>query len=164
MYSFSCPFRNSLIAFSSAGNFLTTLPRVPSVAAVSQPAGLAPGEESPGVSLLPAVICCCGVFTLVSLIKTLFFRFLQLQAQVCVGTPDHCGSSWGKLSPNTAGAGSGSMGWFRPLELICDSNVDRRSKPELRCNQEPVTDAFGPRLTRCVGLLSRYRTVNKPDV
>lgn len=58
----------SCIAFSSAGNFLTTLPRVPSVTVVSQPAGLAPGEESPGVSLLPA-LSHWHVFTLVSLKK-----------------------------------------------------------------------------------------------
>lgn len=32
---------------------MTTLPRVPSVNVVSRPAALAPGEESPGVFLLP---------------------------------------------------------------------------------------------------------------
>lgn len=40
-----------------------TLSRVPSVTAAGQPAALAPGEESPGVSLVPALFH-HAVFTL----------------------------------------------------------------------------------------------------
>lgn len=46
----------SCIAFSSAGNLLMTPPRVPCVTVVGQPAVLAPGEESLGVSLVPALL------------------------------------------------------------------------------------------------------------
>lgn len=44
--------------------------------------------------------------------KKLFFRFLQLQAQICVGTPDHSGSIWG--SKHCAGCWSGMMMRYDP--------------------------------------------------
>lgn len=65
-YSFWDLQEPSCFAFSSAGNLLTTPPRVPCVTVVGQPAVPAPGEESLEVSLVPALLL-IGVFSHVSL-------------------------------------------------------------------------------------------------
>lgn len=96
----------------------------------------------------PLPLASFTLFLRLSLYKmnhSILFRFPKLQSQICPGTPDHRGSIRGPRL--CAGHWSGViLLWFRWLELICDSNIDRTSQPELRHNGEPVADGLGSQL------------------